>query len=979
MTRRRHRPSFSVFLVMSLCLFTSRAARGQTTGSIEGRITDSSGSPLPGATVQATSPSLQGIRTAVTGRDGAYRIPAVPPGNYRLEARLDGFRSAEINATVSLDATATGDLTLQLAAREQVVVSGDAPLVDTTSTTAGTNYTSRVIARLPVQRNYADIVRSDPGVNTDRGEMQGRALALSIHGATSVENQWIIDGINTTNVIKGFQGKALNNEFIQEIEVKTGGYQAEYGRALGGIVNVITKSGGNQFRGDALVYYDSESTRAEQIVTDKDSPAGMRITPTRRADFGADLGGFVLKDRLWFFVAYDHIDTPGVTSRYFSNSSGSVPNTLQFPRDQTDSLYSGKLTWNIANRTTLVATAFSDPTEITGAARVGTGLGLISSPDPGTWESQREIGGTDFGLRVNQLLGSAAVLALQASRHRDRFELFPSGAGSAVRYEDWTCVPETPRGPCEAPGVPNSVSGGLGIIGGPRQRNFSRRDQYRADLALYFGNHEIRLGGDSQDGRSTAISAYSGGQQVEIFNNFGQVYYEHDLIARSATDLTPADSVVRPHAIDKGLYLQDSWKAAPGLTVNIGLRWDQEDARDDLNRSLFKTTAEWQPRLGVVWDPGGSGKTKVYASAGRFYWSVPTDLSVFASFSVFESTYNFDPVDKTQSPEVIGHPGASISPSGGGQVDRGLKGIYQDELIIGVETLLDPTFSVGVKGIYRRLGRAIENRCDLDPTSPENNGSACATVNPGSAGKYARGDFSGCNGLDDPFSQCQQGAPPTPNARRLYRGIELLARKSIGEKLWLQASYVYSSLRGNYDGGVSESSGETNPGVSFDFDYPPFWSHNGYGKLFLDRPQSLRADVSYTAPFRLFIGLQGFVQSGVPLNKLGYFNGNAIFGSPIQLVPRGEAGRLPTLWEANVTVGYPIAAEPLTVTLQAYVFNLFNNQIETQRDVNYTVRRPPGYPDTLYDPNVPSNNPNYGKIVARQDPRLFRAALRVSF
>jgi len=973
MRRRR----FSIAFAVSLSLFTSGAAPGQTTGSIEGRITDSSGSPMPGVTVSATSPSLQGVRTAVTGRDGSYRIPAVPPGNYRVETRLDGFRSAAVNATVSLDATATGDLTLQLAAEEQVVVSGEAPLVDTTSTTTGTNYTSRVIAGLPVQRNYADIVRSNPGVTADRGEMQGRALALSIYGATSVENQWIIDGINTTNVIKGFQGKALDNEFIQEVEVKTGGYQAEYGRALGGIVNVITKSGGNQFRGDAFLYHDSASTRAEQIVTARDSPAGMRITPTRRADFGADLGGFLLKDRLWFFGAYDRIDTPGTTSRYFSNRR--VPATMQFPRDQTDNLYSGKLTWNVANRTTIVATAFSDPSEITGAARVGTGLGLISSPDPGTWESRREIGGTDFGLRSNQLLGSVAVLVLQASRHRDRFQLFPSGAGSSVRTEDWTCVPETPGGPCQPPGVANSVSGGLGIIGGPRQRNFSRRDQLRADLALYLGNHEIRLGGDYQNGRSTFITGYTGGQEVKKFNEFGEVYYEHDFIVRSTTDLTPVDSVVRPHVLEKSLYLQDSWKAASSLTVNVGLRWDQGDARDYLDRSLFKTTAGWQPRLGVVWDPVGRGKTKVYVSAGRFYWSIPTDLSAFASSIVFETTYNFDPVDKTPSPDVIGHPNPPPSPSGGDQVDRGIKGIYQDELTVGVERLLDPMFSVGVKGTYRRLGRAIEDRCDLDDNAPENNGSRCAIVNLGSDGRYARGSFRGCNGLDDPFRQCQQGVPPTPNARRLYRGIELLARKSFDEKFWLQASYVYSSLRGNYDGGVSESSGETNPGVSFDFDFPQFWLHNAYGKLFLDRPHSFRADVSYTAPFRLFVGLQGFVQSGAPLDKLGYFNGNAIFGSPIQLVPRGQAGRLPTLWEANLTLGYPMAVGPVTVTLQAYLFNLFNNQIETQRDVNYTVRPPPGYPNTLYDPNVPSNNRNYGKIVTRQDPRLFRAAMKISF
>ncbi|HEY3204189.1 MAG TPA: carboxypeptidase-like regulatory domain-containing protein, partial [Thermoanaerobaculia bacterium] len=213
-------------VVVSALLFTCGTTRGQTTGSIEGRATDSFGAPLPGVTVEATSPSLQGTRAGVTGRDGAYRFPAVPPGTYSVRASLPGFRTAEKTATVSLDATATVDLTLQPAAAEQVVVSGEAPLVDLTSTTTGTNYTRTVITHLPVSRNYADIVRSNPGVEPDRGETQGRSISLAIYGATSAEHQWIIDGVNTTNVIRGMQGKAINNEFVQEVEVKTGGYQA---------------------------------------------------------------------------------------------------------------------------------------------------------------------------------------------------------------------------------------------------------------------------------------------------------------------------------------------------------------------------------------------------------------------------------------------------------------------------------------------------------------------------------------------------------------------------------------------------------------------------------------------------------------------------------------------------------------------------------------------------------------------------------
>ena len=324
----------SVPLGVLVLLACASAVSGQITGSISGRVVDPTGVPLPGVTVEATSTSLQGTRTAVTSSSGAYRFAALPPGSYRVLATLSGFRSVEKTATVSLDAVATVDLTLQISAEAQVIVSGEAPLVDSTSTTTGTNYTASVISHLPVARNYADIVRSNPGVSTDRGVTEGRSLALTIYGATSAENQWVIDGVNTTNVFKGVQGKAINNEFVQEVEVKTGGYQAEYGRALGGIVNVITKSGGNEFHGDGFVYYDSTGTAAEQQFKPGDSGiAEMRVVDGYRVDYGVDLGGFIVKDRLWFFGAYDRVSSQrpavAVQSSTYVSTDGDIPARLR--------------------------------------------------------------------------------------------------------------------------------------------------------------------------------------------------------------------------------------------------------------------------------------------------------------------------------------------------------------------------------------------------------------------------------------------------------------------------------------------------------------------------------------------------------------------------------------------------------------------------------------------------------------------------
>jgi hypothetical protein len=481
------------------------------------------------------------------------------------------------------------------------------------------------------------------------------------------------------------------------------------------------------------------------------------------------------------------------------------------------------------------------------------------------------------------------------------------------------------------PSTPNFVTGGFGAalegFRGPINRNTSTRDQYRGDLNLYTGAHEIKLGGDYQDARSHAVYSYSGGQLIKRYNDRGQTYYEHDFFAASPTDLTPVDSPVNPRTKDYGIYAQDSWRVLPGLTVNAGLRWDQEDIRDYRDVSVIKTTGEWQPRLGLVWDPGKDGRTKVYGFAGRFYYSLPADLSVRAyGASTNATTFNFDSVSVVQNENVLGHETARIVGNALSEpVDVGLKGIYQDEYTIGVERLLDPTFSVALKGTYRTLGRAIEDRCDLDYFQES---SSCAIVNPGSNGKYARGDFYSCTGLDFPYDNCTDdrstdravfGAAPTPEARRIYRGIEILGRSSLSEKFWLQASYLYSSVRGNYDGEVSQVLlPQTDPGINTDFDFPAF-SHDAYGRLHQDRPHNLRFDGYYAMPWRLWIGVQAYVQSGPPQSRVGYFNGALGGNARVELVPKGYEGRLPTAWEASLTVGYPLALGPVIVTAQLYV------------------------------------------------------------
>jgi outer membrane receptor protein involved in Fe transport len=970
MSRERIALALGLFILATISL-------AQTNGDISGRVTDTSGAPLPGATVQTTSPSLQGTRTTTSGPDSLYRIPAVPPGQYRVTASLAGFRTVEKAATVRLDSTASADFALEPAAAEEVSVSGNASVIDTTSTTTGTNYTSQVIAQLPVNRNYADIVRSNPGVSTDKGVTEGRSLALTIYGATSAENQWIIDGVNTTNVLSGVQGKAINNEFVQEVEVKTGGYSVEYGRALGGVINVITKSGGNAFHGDGFFYYDSTGTAAEKQFKPGDSGiAQMRVVDGHRLDYGVDLGGFLLEDRLWFFGAYDRISLNSEVSRV--QASTYVSTEDRFPLDVADNLYSGKLTWNAAASTSVVGTVFADPSNSSGAAgadpRQGLGAGDVNPPvslNPSTWYSSRAQGGTDYGVRVTQLFGPRAIATIQGSYHKDGNALT---APDGIRYTDYTCAGGTPDHPCDFPPEPNNIVGGYGLVGaGPASsHDGSSRKQIGTGAMFYVGSHEIKVGGDYMDGQTQRTRFYTGQQQVFIFNEYGQLYYEHLFFGTN-----PDDPVVIPtynpgaRVLDYGVYLQDSWKAAPNLTVNLGLRWDGEETRTVAGETVLRFTNGWQPRVGVVWDPWSNGATKVYAFAGRFSYALPTSaVSIyFGNFPGRLFTYNFDPVSVVQDPNVINHGEALARPPApfGDLVDAGVKASSQEEVTAGVERLFGSALTVGLKGTYRSLDSTLEDRCDFEDAP-------CVLVNPGSDAKYASGNAPTCNGINH---QCSPTGPATPEAKRYYRGIELLARESIGTILWLQASYIYSSLRGNYDGGVNEGVyGQTSPGVNTDFDYPALW-HDGYGTLALDRTNRFRFDGYWVTPWRLSVAMQAFAETGAPLNQMGFFNG--AYGPLVFLVPRGSAGRLPTLWGTNLMLSYPIAIDSATVTLQASLFNVFNKQIAVDTDQSWTISPPAGYPANIYDPNQPQNNPYYGSVSRRSDPRLFRAAVKVAF
>jgi outer membrane receptor protein involved in Fe transport len=1020
------KPGYRFTLVLAVCLLlVAPLVVAQTTGLIEGTVTDQSGGALPGVTVEITSPNLQGTRVATTGNDGHFRFVSLPPGSYKVTANLSGMGTVQKNAQVLLDSTATVNMQMQVSAKEAITVTGEAPLVDTTSTTTGTNYSAKVIEKLPVGRNYASIVLSQPGVQTDTGETQGRALQISIYGATSAENLYLIDGVNTTNVIKSFQGKNINTEFIQEVEVKTGGYQAEYGRATGGVVNVITKSGGNEFHGDLFGYYNPTSFTSKQKF-DKTpdlsqsgdasiNTAGSIIKDIDRREVGLDLGGFILKDHIWFYGAYDRV----LNDQNLEPITG-VRAGENFAQKSTSNLWAGKLTFNVFQGTTIVGTMFADPQTNTGALVVPVGF------NPFSYNGRRDVGGTDYAGRINQLFGSFGILTAQYSQHKDRFNTKPDGL-DVPQVRDTTVSPAL-------------ITGGFGSVFGPTINNASKRDQWTGSFTAYVGNNEFKLGSDYQKDDTFGSTYYTGGQRSRIIacgtgvnacdltrapfytNSAGrrlQVYYRHDFFTANATDLTPLVTAPFDTPTKRwGAFVQDQWRIIPTLTVNAGVRWDQEHYFAGDGHTAFKLLNEWAPRGGFVWDFIGDGTSKLYGSAGRFYYAIPTDLNarVFTANTQVEN-FNYSPTainqdfgGRTRLIQVGSFAGepvecfdTTITPC-----RTPLKGPYQDEYTLGVEKALDPTLSVGLKGTYRTLGRTVEDRCDLDYTDPLAQGSSCGIMNPGSNGPIASGVIATCNTSANPTDPNQGlcGLPGVAEgpAKRIFRGIELTARKAFSQTLWAQASYLYSTLRGNYSGAIREASsvaaGQTDPGINADYDYYQF-NINAYGNLELDRPHQFRVDAVYNAPFGLAAGLQFYIRSGTPTSDLGYYN--SFYPDLLYFTQRGSAGRLPTEYEANLSLAYNINVGPVTITPQLYIFDLLNKQIVTQIDQGFnrvyggyiTDKKSPFYGQAGIAPGTTdstsglscpatatapcSDNADYRKALARTPARALRAALKISF
>ncbi|HEX6642169.1 MAG TPA: TonB-dependent receptor, partial [Thermoanaerobaculia bacterium] len=621
----------SVFLLLSLGAFA------QTTGGLAGRVTDSTGASLPGVTVEARSAALQGVRTTTTDGEGLYRFAILPPGTYAIAFALDGFSSeSRGDVRVQLGKDSSIDVVLRPAAvSESVTVVAAAPVLDTTSSSVGTNLDVTAIETLPTGRNYASIVQVVPGVSSDANPHNASQSTITIYGSSGAENAFYIDGVNTTQMEYGFQGKNLNFEFIQEVDVKTGGYEAEFGRSTGGIINVITKSGGNEFTGDVFGYLDSDSFQSDTEPIDSSNGA---VVGFDRSDWGADLGGFLLRDKLWFFAAFDSVDhsadnqLPGLTSTVTGETS--------------QDLGSAKLTYTVAPSQTLVFSFLQDPRVDTGAI---VDANHTLNGDDSTYLGRQDFGGRDYALRYDGSLGSAWVLMAQAARHQEQNSVSPAtSAGDAIQYRDAA--------------ADFFQTGGFGLI---QDKNFERT-HYAASVMRLLGHHVIKGGLEYEHAKAEVTKRMSGGQQVDIFANevdpTKPIYRHFYWTTPDATIANAPTSELNASPEHKvtTLYLQDQFSVNERLVLSYGLRWDRQQIVDASGVVQIDLKEDYAPRLGVVFDPSGNHTAKIYGSYGRFYEQIPMDLVI--------RSYSYE-----RQPRIINYSPTSTTPDSNAEADADIE------------------------------------------------------------------------------------------------------------------------------------------------------------------------------------------------------------------------------------------------------------------------------------------------------------------
>ena len=868
-----------LFLTIIFCLLTAGTALAQLTpeGKIIGKVVDAQGSPLPGVAVQATSPKLVGKAATTTDASGTYRLMALPSGLYEVTFSLPGFKTVirkdiylELSQTLALD-----EKMEQAAVQESITVVGQSPLIDVKSTVKGQVMTKEVFMSLPRGRSFDSLLSTIPGVTNE-----DFTAGVSVDGATGVENTWYADGADITDFHLGLKGQNAVLELLDEVKVTASGYNAEFGGSMGGVINVITRSGGNEFHGDLMGYYENNrqymqgSSRTYLRQNPDDYTLWEYVNnDTLYFNGGKDrdrynryegifsLGGYFIKDRLWFFGSFNPTYYQTAAQRDFNYREGPFST---FKNKNTD--WNGSIRLSAAPVKGLRLSA----SFINNFSRYRGALPSILGLDDPTYEWQKE--GYDYpnwtgSLNADYSVGNNLLISYRGGWHnqnQNNQQILPPDSSTDYFSYSNTRYASDPFYVANPDLVHSS-----GWTNGGTFRDTERRLQEKIsnnlDVSYYLswmGEHALKFGigyaylhEDVYEaathprvylgwGRTTYALGDPIGVGADPFladgvtpnPNYGQYGYYY---VRGSWTQPINGGAWNIHANNWSLYAQDSWTIKNRLTVNFGLRAESQYIPSMTNQASYPDyTAEpvkfdlgkmLAPRLGVVYDVFGDSSLKVFGSFGIYYDVMKLYMAelTFGGWKRVQDYYSLNTLnwpliaasgafdDRTSQSAGGSYIGSlDFLPPSFGRVDPNLRPTAQREISFGVEKKLMENVSLSVRFVQKHLIRTIEDvgawQTVTNPDGTVNWTETFYICNPGAGWSLPTtegGKFSNTYtdpGPDGILGTADDGLSyllwPTPKATRDYYGMNISLEKKFSHNWQGGINYTFSRLVGNYSG-----------------------------------------------------------------------------------------------------------------------------------------------------------------------------------
>ena len=836
----------------------------------------------------------------------------------------------------------------------------------------------------------------------------------SIMGSSGPENSYTVNGVDVTSSLAGLNVTQLNFDFIEATEVRTGGLDSEYGALMGGNINSITRSGGNEFHGSLFAYYFDDGIGAKENKLNNPNAVSYPLS-FKQYDVGGSIGGYFIKDKLWFFAAYDYNRTD---QRFSAGSDGNVTFNggpfyswavpTGYKNSETNPMYALKLTWSAGASHKLALSVFGNDDKYQYYRN-------LNNPVPTASPFTQKTDSYAVSLLWNATWTPRFFTEAVISRRDTKLTNFPSNTaaldnyayyyvvgGEGSTYTGYNGLEVIPTGPpTPGPGLPTGYDSATGKInlsswmpslgGQIHDSQKDTSDQLRLKGTNLFngaGRHELSYGLQLYDIHYDRDFNYTGPQFTENYS--GDPFFGHTTSGGGIvqwewdpqTPSTPAqylfryqgfmnDNNKKTHQNYSAYWVQDNWNLTDYFMLKLGVRLDQIHMRGS-NNSLnvpdqilpghgysngsarsVNINDEWAPRVGFTWDVAHNNKSKLYGFYGMYYERIPNDMAVRAlTDEYFHFSYFYDPALTQPVPDPSAHYTYGFSnsliegtPNGGA-----LKGPYTEEWLLGYQYELRPDLSIGVRGIYRSLGRTIED-ISVDGAY------TYIITNPDAWTNIWVPDAAGRPGYWYRF----------PKPVRIYKALEVTMDKRISHNWLMQASYVLSRLEGNYEGLFYSESSQLDPNITAMYDIPSLLVR-GYGLLPTDRTHVLKAYGGYffdNIPLELSANFN--LQSGTPISALG---SDAAYGVNTGFsLDRGTAGRTPSIWQLDFGAQYSFPIWKSNLAIRADIFNVTNEQRTTAVEETYNTR----------DTDPTQNYPYFKKPIAHQPARRVRLALRWTF